>query len=101
MVGGYDEDYCGNKGWSDVQLLHVFNSAFKVRIRKDILVTYWQPGDGVDDCMVTSIDRSVGKNANLHRSIAKKVSRSFGGDWFQWTKSRKKKTLRFPWKKLI
>lgn len=103
-VGGYDEDYAGNKGWSDVQLMHVLSSWPDVKMvqRKDLVVDFWLPEDGgPKDAQVKvarGVDRSYTKNAALHKQKRKRVETRFGGNWAKWVKSQTdRKTRRVPY----
>jgi hypothetical protein len=98
-VGGYDEDYAGNKGWSDVQLMHVLNSwpDCKMIRRKDLAVDFWLPEDGVQDAQVkvaNGVNRDYVKNAALHKQKRKRVETRFGGNWARWVKSQKDRATR-------
>ena len=100
-IHGYDEDYAGNKGWSDVALMHTLNSAFKIERRPDILVPYLLNTDGVEDAQVTSLDRSVQVNAKKHKAIWHEIQRRYGGNWAKWAKKKKKPVVRFPWTRIL
>lgn len=94
-VGGYDEDFAGNKGWSDVQLLDILNASYKVQRRVD-LVANFHSNESVPDAMVTKLDRSTSKN---RKKRVKKVDQArAAGGWARWAKARKDiPRLRFPW----
>lgn len=100
-IGGYDEDYAGNKGWSDVQLMHTIQSRLRVVHRKRLQVDYWLDRDGVPNSQVTSLDRDVRTNARKHKAKWNEVKRRFGGNWGRWAQKHRPKVLRFPWKRLI
>ena len=92
QVGGYDEDYAGHKGWSDVQFMHTLRG-FKMRFLKPVglWVRYYRPRD-VADATVNTLPRSVKHNRSLHirkMAIAKR-------NWQAWVKT-KGKNIRFPW----
>lgn len=99
QVGAYDEDFSGNKGWSDVQLLDVMRANYKVHHRMDLFAEFYGTGE-VSDAMVSSLDRST--KANKHKRLLKvKESRMMGG-WVRWTKQhRNRERLRFRWEKVI
>lgn len=100
-IGGYNEDYAGSKGWSDVELMHKLNSAFKIIPEKKLLVPYIVNEDGFDDAQVTSLDRSVKVNAKKHKAIWKQIQRRHGGNWARWARKNKGEIIRFPWHRLI
>lgn len=96
-MGGYDEDYAGNKGWSDVQFMHTLEG-FKIKMLKypNLWVRYYRPND-IKDATVTTLSRDVRINKMLHlRKMAqmKKMGVS------RFVKQRKP-NLRFTWKRLI
>lgn len=93
-VGGYDEDYRGNKGWSDVQLLAIFGAHFKMKRRPDLWVDYYST-DQIEDAMVRSLDRSVGVNKQLH--LRKVAQARHSGGWVKWVNKQKRPNLRFRW----
>lgn len=96
-VGGYDEDFAGHKGWSDVQFLNIMHACFKVEKRPD-LVADFHSADSVADAMVTSLDRSTATNKKLH--IMKIGQAKAAGGWAKWAKTRNAPRLRFPWQQL-
>lgn len=95
-VGGYDEDYAGHKGWSDVQLMHTLLGA---RIRflrpQDLWVRYYHSED-IADATVRTLSRNVNHNRSMHlrkMGIAKK-------NWAKWIK-REQKSIRFNWTRVV
>jgi hypothetical protein len=97
-VGGYDEDYAGHKGWSDVQFLHTL-TGFKMAFLKkpDLWVRYYRPRD-IEDATVKTLDRSVAFNRRIH--ILKMGSVSKVG-WAKWAAANRQKLVRFPWEKVL
>ena len=97
-VGGYDEDFAGNKGWSDVQLQDVLQSCYKIERRPDLIADFYSTNE-VPDAMVTSLDRSTALN---RRKRVKKVEQARkAGGWAKWAKSRKDvPRVRFAWEQL-
>jgi hypothetical protein len=95
-VGGYDEDFCGHKGWSDVQLLDVLRSCYKLEPRPDLHADFYGT-DSIVDAAVTSLDRSTKHNRKIR---LKKVDQArAAGGWARWVKGRAKiPRLRFNWK---
>ncbi len=95
-VGGYDEDYAGHKGWSDVQLMHTLVGAgIKFLKPKDLWVRYYRPRD-IKDATVNTLNRSVAFNKKLHirkMAIAKR-------SWAKWI-TRDQKRIRFPWTRVV
>ena len=93
-VGAYDEDFSGNKGWSDVQLLDVMKANYKIQHNPNLFADFYGV-DEVSDAMVTSLDRST--KANKHKRLLKvKEARMMGG-WAKWTKYHcQRERLRFP-----
>lgn len=98
IVGGYDEDYAGHKGWSDVQLLDVMTATFKIQHRADLFAQFYNV-DEIADAMVTTLDRSHVINRRLR---LKKVawSRRRGG-WKAFVKAGGRPRIRFPWEQVL
>jgi hypothetical protein len=97
-IGGYDEDYAGNKGWSDVQLLDVMRTIFKVHHRKDLFADFYSIKD-VSDAAVMSLDRSHVVNRKLR---VRKVNwaRRRGG-WRAFVKIGGRPRIRFKWEQIL
>jgi hypothetical protein len=94
-VGGYDEDFAGNKGWSDVQLLDVMRSCYKLQLRPDLFAHFHSTKD-VPDAMVTSLDRNT--SVNKRKRVKKVGQAKAAGGWARWAKARKDvPRLRFTW----
>jgi hypothetical protein len=96
-VGGYDEDYSGHKGWSDVQLLDVMRSVYKIRHDPKLHADFYNIEE-VPDAMVTTLDRSHRAN-KAQRLLKVKEARMMGG-WPKWIQTPRKR-LRFEWRKLL
>lgn len=97
-VGGYDEDYAGHKGWSDVQLLDILGAHYKLSRRPDLFAEFYSNAL-VSDAMVTKLDRSTKHNRAI-RLKKFEQAKSMGG-WKRWVKQKKGPNLRFPWVKLF
>jgi hypothetical protein len=97
-VGGYDEDFSGAKGWSDVQLLDVMKANYKVSHRADLYADFYSSAE-IPDAAVTTLDRST--KANKHKRLLKvKQARMMGG-WVKFARQqRSAPRLRFRWEKL-
>jgi hypothetical protein len=96
-VGGYDEDFAGHKGWSDVQMLDVLRAHYKIEDRPD-LFAHFHGVASIPDAMVTSLDRSNKHNRKIR---LKKVAQAKAcGGWRKWVQKHKGPNLRFPWKQL-
>lgn len=95
-VGGYDEDFAGNKGWSDVQLQDILKSCYKIEQRPD-LWAHFHGTESIPDAMVTSLDRST--SANKKKRVKKVDQARKAGGWSRWAKETRVKAdrLRFPW----
>ncbi len=100
QIGGYDEDYSGNKGWSDVQLLDVMRACYKIHHRKDLFAEFYS-AEEVSDAMVSSLDRSTKANKRL-RILKGKEARMVRG-WPRWAKRQWEsgKRLRFQWERVL
>lgn len=95
-AGGYDEDYAGHKGWSDVQFLHTLKG---LRMRflkpKRFWVRYYRRQD-IEDATVHTLDRSVKHNRAIHirkMAIAKR-------NWAKWVMT-KGENIRFKWSRVL
>lgn len=96
-IGGYDEDYAGHKGWSDVQLLRVMQKAFALRDRKDLWFWLQHGNRLLPDAQVITLDRSVKHNRSLHirkMELLKKLG------WKEFVKKVCGKRIRFEWEQL-
>jgi len=94
-VGGYDEDYAGHKGWSDVQFMHALRG-FKIRFLgpRGFWVRYYRPRD-IADATVNTLDREVQHNRAIHirkMAIAKR-------NWAKWV-TTKGRNIRFKWSRV-
>jgi hypothetical protein len=100
-AGGYDEDYAGHKGWSDVQMLQVLAEHYKLHSRKDLWVQFYDR-DAFDDAQVVTLDRSVKINKAIH---LRKRSEAKRGGWVKWVLRQKgnlnKPRLRFRWEQVF
>lgn len=97
-VGGYDEDFAGHKGWSDVQFLDIMRACYKIENRPDLFANFHST-DSVADAMVTSLDRST--STNKKKRLKKVAQARAAGGWARWAKTRKDvPRLRFPWTQL-
>ncbi len=97
-AGGYDEDYAGHKGWSDVQFMHTL-AGVKIRfVRPEGLwVRYYRPRD-IEDATVTTLKRSVAHNRHIH---IKKMGWLKKHGWAKWVAANKQRLIRFPWERVI
>lgn len=97
-AGGYDEDYAGHKGWSDVQFMHTLTGLKMAFLKKtDLWVRYYRPRD-IGDATVNSLNRSVAFNRRMHitkMSAARKIG------WAKWAAAIRQKRVRFPWGKVL
>ncbi len=97
-AGGYDEDYAGHKGWSDVQFLHTLEGLkFKFAKSAHLWVRYHRPRD-VADATVTSLDRSVRHNRGVH-IMKMGLAKSLG--WAKWAAKNREKNIRFQWERVV
>ncbi len=98
LCGGYDEDFAGNKGWSDVQMQEVYRQHFKVHERKDLFAMFFGK-EQIIDAMVDTLDRSVA--VNRKKRLAKVSQQRGCGGWRPWVIKRKGPNLRFSWTKVF
>lgn len=97
-AGGYDEDYSGHKGWSDVQLLLIFQNLYSEGVSKQLVVDYYRE-DRIPDAQVNSLSRAVAKNKALHLRKLEQM-RSVRG-WRTWVTKCKGRNLRFKWERVL
>lgn len=97
-VGGYDEDYAGHKGWSDVQLLDVMKTTFKVYHRKDLFADFYSTNE-VPDAMVTSLDRSHVFNRKIRVRKVEWARRR--GGWKEFVRIGGRPRIRFTWERVL
>jgi hypothetical protein len=100
-AGGYDEDYAGRKGWSDVQMLGVLAAHYKMLSRRDLWVRFYGR-DLIDDAQVVTLSRSVVENKKLHLRKCAEAKRM---GWVKWVQAKKGNmamcNLRFPWSRVF
>jgi len=99
-VGGYDEDYCGHKGWSDVQLLDIMKTVYKVRHDPTLYAEFYSRKE-VDDADVRSLDRCVKHNKYIR--LGKVRQANLTGGWGKYARDIvfKGAHLRFPWERVL
>lgn len=96
-IGGYDEDYCGRKGWSDVQLLRVMQKAYTLRDRDDLWFWFHHTDTHIPDAQVMKLDRSTKENKVLHiRKLA--ILKKLG--WKRFINKAVGNRLRFTWERV-
>jgi len=93
-LGGYDEDFAGHKGWSDVQMLDVIRSNLRLVKRSDIFADFYST-EQISDAEVHTLDRSVAHNKKIR--IAKSNSAKKMGGWNIWVQRNKPNRIRFRW----
>lgn len=86
-VGGYNESFAGHKGWSDVELMHVLDSAYKVRQDRELSVDFYRRSGDLPDACVGTLDREVKTNLTTHAANRETVRKKFRGDWHAWVKA--------------
>lgn len=96
--GGYDEDYAGHKGWSDVQLKHILQQLYKVTVTDKLAVDYYRT-DQIEDAQVNTLDRDVRHNKQVHLRKISEMRRV--GGWQEWLKRHKGKNIRFKWTRVL
>ena len=96
-LGGYDEDYCGHKGWSDVQLLRVMQQAMVTRTREDLWFWFHHGNKKVPDAQVMTLDRSTKHNKALH--IRKMGILKLQG-WQAFVSKAVGRKIRFAWERV-
>ena len=90
-IGGYNEDYSGNKGYSDVMLLRTMQMLLKPKNSEQLNMVLHHDSD-IPDAQVRTLDRTTKKNRLLHDKhlqLVKKIG------WVGYAKSIKR--LRFKW----
>lgn len=96
-LNGYDEDFCGAKGWSDVQLLDIVKSAYRVRHDMSLFAEFYGTGE-VPDAAVEKLDRSTVRNKKIRVNNIR-IAKQMGG-WIKFAK-RPVPQLRFRWEQLL
>jgi hypothetical protein len=93
-IGGYNEEYTGHKGYSDVMLLRVMEKLLITRNSEQLHMILHHDGN-IPDAQVRTLDRDVKHNRKLHDKHLAICNRS---GWHAYAKSIKK--LRFEWNKV-
>jgi hypothetical protein len=83
-VHGYNEEFAGHKGWSDVELLHVLDSAYDMRQDSSLTVDFYRRSGALPDACVTTLDREVKINLKKHARNREIVRKKFSGNWHKW-----------------
>lgn len=96
-AGGYDEDYCGHKGWSDVQLQAVLIEFYEVHRLDNLVVDFYDSTAEIVDSRVSTLSRNVAHNRTIH---VNKVARAQQIGWRRWVANHQGKMLRAPWKRV-
>lgn len=95
-AAGYDEDFAGRKGYSDVVFARSMRKlGIKETWDKDIWAHFYGTRD-IPDANVTTLDRSVKANHGLFVGKMKIVDGKREG-MMKWIEKRKKAMIRFPW----
>ena len=97
-LGGYDEDYAGHKGYSDVQLLRVIQEAMVSRTREDLWFQLHHGDKKFSDAQVKTLDRDVSHNRKLHHA---KMARMKKVGWASFVKEVSARQIRFPWEEVL
>lgn len=97
-IGGYDEDYSGHKGWSDVQVLDIMAAAYKISHTKKLYADFYSDGD-VSDALVSGLDRDTKWN-KWNRRQPKTTEAQRTGGWLKFA-SRLGQRIRFPWEQVL
>lgn len=87
-VHGYNECFAGHKGWSDVELMHVLDSAYEVRQDRKLTVDFYRRSKDLPDACVTTLDREVKTNMRTHAAHREEVRKKFKGSWHKWVMAR-------------
>jgi hypothetical protein len=94
-IQGYNEDYCGAKGWSDVELLDIVKSVYRVMHVPSLFAEFYGT-DEIEDAAVSTLDRSTARNKKIRVNNVR-VSKQMGG-WLKFAK-RPVPRLRFKWER--
>ena len=100
-VHGYNECFAGHKGWSDVELMHVLDSAYKVRQDRKLTVDFYRRSGELTDADVRSLEREVKTNMRIHSRHREEVRKKFNGNWHKWVIAKGPTTRNLPSVKLI
>ena len=92
--GGYQEDYAGHKGWSDVTMLRVMTALLKSR-KSEQLYLVLHHDSNIPDAQVRTLDRDVKHNRKLHDKHIAICHRS-GYSAF----ARANRRIRFQWEQI-
>lgn len=99
-IGGYDEDFSGHKGWSDVQLLDIMTRSFKVK-QDPALFAQFYGADEVSDAMVDSLDRNTKHNRYMRLGKVRKAGMIGGWKRYALEVVAKRARLRFKWEQVL
>jgi hypothetical protein len=99
-IGGYDEDYSGHKGWSDVQLLDIMRTVYKVRHDPTLFAEFYA-AEEIPDAMVSTLDRNT--KHNKYQRLGKVRQANLTGGWGKFARDVvcKRPRLRFEWEQVL
>jgi len=98
-AGGYDEDFAGAKGYSDVMLMRCLRAVGIKSVWRDDIFAHFYGLKDVPDAIVTTIDRSLRRNTAIFRSKVKKIGAVRNG--WKWWAQRGGDRIRFRWTRLV
>lgn len=95
-AGGYDEDYSGHKGYSDVMLHHTLNTIGVMPLWwKDCWADFYST-DNVDDAAVMQLDRDIAHNRRLHLRKVKEARKRGARRYL----TQPRQVCRFKWERV-
>lgn len=94
-AGGYDENFAGAKGYSDVILHRVLKHMYKFHHCTDIPVDFY-PVRMIPDANVSNLDRNVKRNYRMFIQIVNFAARN---SWNAYSLGVKRH-IRFPWERV-
>lgn len=100
-VGGYNERFAGHKGWSDVELYHTLDCAFKVRQTAKLTVDFYRRCKEIPDADVQGLEREVKTNCRTHAQNRETVRKRYGGNWYRWAIANPPGRLNLPFERKI
>ena len=93
-VKGYDEDFAGHKGYSDVHLHFITNEMFQFVRRPNLYASFYSTAE-VEDAAVMTLDRDYTHNRAIWEK-KKAECRTMRG-WRRWVQNRPDNRIRFSW----
>lgn len=101
--GGYDEDFAGNKGWSDCLLQETLRAFYEVQMDDNLYVDFQGAGLEIPDAQV-KVSAGVGRSVKVNKELKRRKNRVIelaGGHRDYIRQGKKGRNFRCPVTRLL